>query len=161
MTSASECREFAHESLCWAKTARSERESAIFLQKAHAWLLAASKLAGYQVNDTESVGSGNSARNGRGPTLHAIREPCTIVVRPARGSVAQPLRDRPRSISVKQKTGTARGQARAQTSPHFRHSVLCRLRRLVLAGLQRVPIAYFGFTGRSIHSPTYFPLPAF
>jgi hypothetical protein len=92
MASASECPEFAHESLCWAKTARSERESAIFLQKAHAWLLAASKLAGYQVNDTESVGWGNSARNGRGPTLHAIREPCTIVVRPARAchSAADP-----------------------------------------------------------------------
>jgi hypothetical protein len=49
MASATECREFADESLCWAKTAKSERESAIFLQMAHAWLLAASKLEGHQV----------------------------------------------------------------------------------------------------------------
>ena len=44
MASPRECREFANESLCWAKTAKSERESAIFLQMAHAWLLAAAKM---------------------------------------------------------------------------------------------------------------------
>jgi hypothetical protein len=32
---------------------------------------------------------------------------------------------------------------------------------MVLAGFQRAPIACFGFTGRSINSPTYFPVPAF
>ena len=50
MASAMECREYADESLCWAKTARSERESAIFLQMAHSWLLVAMKLEGHQVN---------------------------------------------------------------------------------------------------------------
>ena len=53
MASPSECRGFAQESLCWAKTAKSERESAIFLQMAHAWLLAASKLEGYQIHVPE------------------------------------------------------------------------------------------------------------
>ena len=31
---------------------------------------------------------------------------------------------------------------------------------MVLAGFQRAPIACYGFTGRSINSPTYFPVPA-
>jgi hypothetical protein len=53
MASPNECRDFAQESLCWAQTAKSERESAIFLQMAHAWLLAAAKLEGRQVHVPE------------------------------------------------------------------------------------------------------------
>ncbi len=46
MPSTPECRENAEESLCLAKTARSERECSIYLQIAHTWLLAAAKLEG-------------------------------------------------------------------------------------------------------------------
>ena len=50
MASPNDCRDFAQENLCWAKTAKSERESAIFLQMADAWLVAATKLEGHGAN---------------------------------------------------------------------------------------------------------------
>ncbi len=63
MPSATECRENAEESLCLAKTAKSERECSIYLQIAHTWLLAAAKLEGRALNATphvrENANSGN------------------------------------------------------------------------------------------------------
>jgi hypothetical protein len=44
MSSANEFREFARECMDWAKTARTERERAIFLQMAETWLDAAMRL---------------------------------------------------------------------------------------------------------------------
>jgi hypothetical protein len=43
MASATEFREYARECMDWARTARSERERAIFLEMAQTWLAAAMK----------------------------------------------------------------------------------------------------------------------
>jgi hypothetical protein len=44
MSSAKEFREYARECLDWAKTARTERERAIFMQMAETWIDAALRL---------------------------------------------------------------------------------------------------------------------
>jgi hypothetical protein len=44
--SAKEYREFAHECMGWAKTARSDQEQRIFLQMARTWLWAAAQSSG-------------------------------------------------------------------------------------------------------------------
>jgi hypothetical protein len=96
-----------------------------------------------------------------GPTLHTIRGPATNVVLPPRlrrtaaDTTFRRLENPPGRDSVTQR-------AQAQTSFRIlRHPVIRWLDRMVLAGFQRAPIACFGFTGRSINSPTYFPVPAF
>jgi hypothetical protein len=44
MSSAKEYREFARECMDWARTARSERERAIFTQMAQTWIEAAARI---------------------------------------------------------------------------------------------------------------------
>lgn len=46
MASAAEFREYARECMDWARTARSEKERAIFVEMAQTWLAAATRLDG-------------------------------------------------------------------------------------------------------------------
>jgi len=55
MSSAKEYREFARECMDWARTARSERERAIFEQMAQTWIEAAARLELAPLQKSEDV----------------------------------------------------------------------------------------------------------
>ena len=97
-----------------------------------------------------------------GPTLHTIRGPATNVVLPPR------LRRTAADTTFRRLENTPLGVTPSRSGlkrklPSAFSAILLFVGSIgwCWAGFQRAPIACFGFTGRSINSPTYFPVPAF
>jgi hypothetical protein len=64
MSSAKEFREYADECMDWARTARSEKERAIFIEMAQTWLAAAARLEARACQRGDSARSDGTRRDG-------------------------------------------------------------------------------------------------
>ena len=60
MSSAKEFREYARECMDWARTARSEKERAVFVEMAQTWLVAAARQEVGLAESSENDGSSNT-----------------------------------------------------------------------------------------------------
>jgi hypothetical protein len=71
MSSAKEFREYADECMDWARTARSERERAIFLEMAQTWMAAAARLERGPAKWVENARSGGTRKDGPDGPVHS------------------------------------------------------------------------------------------